>query len=111
MPASPPVRHRSRRAHGGGLSDVVRFRSASELEAEREREDLRHAALCLIEELGDQAGYLTALVARLPRLAPDARERLLAIVDAIEQEQGFGWCFGDAEQAAQPAHKSRAGEF
>ena len=81
------------------MFDVVRFRSARDLEAEREREDLRKTALGLIEELGDQAGYLIALVARLPKLAPDARERLRAVVDAIEEEQGFGWCFPDAEEA------------
>lgn len=34
-----------------------------------------------------------ALFARLPTLAPEARDRLLAVVDAIEREQGYGWHF------------------
>ena len=55
-------------------------------------------ALRLIEELGVEAGYRTALAARIPNLAPAARERLLALVEVIEREQGFGWFLaGDRE--------------
>jgi hypothetical protein len=33
------------------------------------------------------------LFARLARIAPDLRERLLAVAEIIEREQGFGWYF------------------
>ena len=75
----------------GAVAEVAQFASA------RERE-LR--AVALIEELGVEAGYRTALVARIPKLAPVARERLLALVEMIEREQGFGWYLaGDREPA------------
>lgn len=76
---------------------VVQFESA------RQR-DLRVVALQLIEELGAEAGYRTALFARLPTLAPEARERLLAVAELIEREQGFGWYLAEefGGQAARP---------
>ena len=82
------------------MSEVVRFRSAREIQAERKREELRIVARCLIDEIGCQAGYEVGLIARLPRLAPEARERRLAIVYEIERDQGFGWYFGDEEETA-----------
>jgi hypothetical protein len=82
------------------MSEVVRFRGARELEAERRREELRTVVRRLIEELGVEAGYQLGLVARLPKLAPEARERLLVIVDEIERERGLYWDFRDGEQSA-----------
>lgn len=70
------------------LADIVQFVSA------RDR-DLRAAAQQLIEELGPRAGYEVGLFARLPSLAEDARDRLLAVADIIEQEQGYGCYFAN----------------
>jgi hypothetical protein len=60
----------------------------------RERE-LRALARQIIEELGAEAGYQVGLFARLPKIAPDLRERLLAVADIIEREQGYGWYWGE----------------
>ena len=65
-----PARKLRKGVVGTDMANVERFRSARERAAERERDELRGVALCLIEELGCQAGYLTSLVARfraLPR--------------------------------------------
>jgi hypothetical protein len=57
--------------------------------------------LRLIEELGADAGLQVGLLARSPKLAVEARERLLAIAEIIAHEQGFDWYFeGDAEAAS-----------
>ena len=90
---------------GTDMANVERFRSARERAAERESEELRGVALCLIEELGCQAGCLISLVARLPNLAPESRDRLLRIVAEIERKQGFGWYFPDAEKGAAPSER------
>jgi hypothetical protein len=81
------------------MSEIVRFRSAQHLAAERHQEELRADARRMIAELGHQAGYQVGVAARLPRLAPQAREHLLAIAAEIKNEQGFGWYFADEESA------------
>lgn len=60
---------------------------------------MREIAKNLITELGDRAGYEVSLVARLPDLPSEARQRLLAIAQEIEGQQGFGWYFADAEES------------
>lgn len=68
------------------VSEVVRLVTA------RERE-LREVALQIIEEFGSSAGYEVGVFARLPKLDPTTKKRLLAVADIIEREQGFGWYF------------------
>jgi len=74
------------------LAEIVQFVSA------RERE-LRAFAEEIIESLGPEAGLRLGRLARSPALPEDARERLLAVAEIIEREQGHGWYFpGDEER-------------
>lgn len=101
------------------MSNVVRFRNAKE----REDEDLRAAALEVIEAFGPAAGLEVGRAAHAWRLSPGSRARLLALADEIESVQGYGWWWGEAAAAdnasssptghpavspAIPAKKSRA---
>ena len=61
---------------------------------------LRVQAQALVAELGDRAGYVIGVAARLPETPVDQREALLALVDEIEAVQGFGWYLPDDEPAA-----------
>ena len=64
----------------------------------RERE-LRALAEEIIEELGPEAGLRLGRLARSPALSAESKERLLAVVQIIEREQGHGWYFpGDEER-------------
>ena len=75
------------------MADVIRFVSVNERE-------LREVALQLIEELGASAGLQLMLLARSRRLPASMRERLLAVADIIEGEQGFSWYVADEAEAA-----------
>ncbi|MBA3323848.1 MAG: hypothetical protein H0T41_00715, partial [Rhodobacteraceae bacterium] len=65
-----------------------------------DRRQIEAAARQLIEELGDKAGHSVGVFARSPSLKPPARARLLAVVDEIERQQGFGWRFGDDRKSS-----------
>ena len=60
----------------------------------------RAQAQALVAELGDRAGYVIGVAARLPETPVDQREALLALVDEIEAVQGFGWFFPGDEGPA-----------
>ena len=77
------------------MSNVVRFRNAKE----REDEDLRAAALEVIEAFGPAAGLEVGRAAHAWRLSPGSRARLLALADEIESVQGYGWWWGEAAAA------------
>ena len=52
-----------------------------------------------LESLGPEAGLRLGRLARSLPLPEDARERLLAVAEIIEREQGHGWYFeGDEER-------------
>jgi len=63
------------------LAEIVEFVSA------RERQ-LRALAEEILEALGPEAGLRLGRLARSPALPEDARERLLAVAEIIEREQG-----------------------
>ena len=74
------------------MAEIVEFVSL------RERE-LRALAEEIIDKLGPEAGLRLGSLARSPALPEDARERLLAVAEIIEREQGHGWYFeGDEER-------------
>ena len=74
------------------MAEIVRFISAQDLE-------LRALADEIIEDLGPEAGLRLGRLARSPALSEESRERLLAVAELIEREQGHGWYFsGDEER-------------
>ena len=79
------------------MGRVAPFRSASESAQGRA---LVGVAEQLISELGDDAGYSVEMFACSLNLQPAARQRLLAIADEIEPQQGFGLYFADEFEAS-----------
>jgi hypothetical protein len=49
---------------------------------------------------GTEVGWLLGAAARRPGVPEDDRRRMLALVDELEQVQGFRWVFGDEEGIA-----------
>lgn len=74
--------------------EVVPFRSA---QARAEAAALRAEAEVLARDGGPEVGWLLGAAARRPGVPEDDRRRLLALVDELEQLQGFKWFFGDEE--------------
>ena len=56
----------------------------------------------MIAEFGERAGWVIGVAARATP-EPERRRRFLALVEEIERIAGFGWVFGDKEEATAEA--------
>lgn len=72
------------------MAEVIRFVSAKERK-------LQALAKEIIDELGAEAGLRLGQLARSPAISEESRERLLAVAEMIEREQGYFWYFSGDE--------------